>query len=189
MKSLITATLCALLGLAPAAIRAETITTPIGSLVVPEGLQILERDEKPDPKTGKPGGLIVFSKAKDLPRAVFIVSWSYVEPSDKPFDALEATVKIGNPFNKSLTRQNATVAKLGSVEGGRYEGLLPNGLRAISYMAANGPLRLLVLLKGPATSPYKELANDFARGVEAFEWNMPDTGTAPAPATPPKSSP
>ena len=153
---------------------ADTITTKIGTVNVPDGLQILDRDEKPDSKTGKPSGLIVFSRANDVPRAVYIITWSYVEPDGKAYDPLDAAVKIGNPFDKKLTSQDASNVKVGGVDGGRYEGTLPNGLKAISYVVANGPYRFIVLLKAPATSPYKELTNDFAKAIEQFVWALPE---------------
>lgn len=156
---------------------ADTITTKIGTVNVPDGLQILDRDEKPDSKTGKPSGLIVFSKANDVPRAVFIITWSYVEPDGKAYDPLDVAVKIGNPFDKKLTSQDARSVKVGGVDGGRYEGILPNGLKAISYVVANGPYRFIVLLKAPATSPYKELTNDFAKAIEQFAWALPEVNT------------
>lgn len=170
--------LFALISLFPLMSLAETITTKIGTVNVPNGLQILDRNENIDDKTGKPAGLIVFSRANDVPRAVFIITWAYSEPDakadGKPFDPLDAAVKLGNPFDKSLTSKNAISVKVGGVDAGRYEGTLPNGLKAISYVAANGPYRLIVLLKGPATSPYKELTNDFAKAVEQFVWTVPD---------------
>ena len=159
---------------------AESVTTTIGTFMAPDGVAVLDRDEKPDPKTGKPVGLIVFSKANDSPRAVFIVTWTYVESSDRPFDALDSAVKIGNPFDRSLTRDSAKAVAVGGIEGGRYEGILPNGLRAISYVAANGPYRLIILLKGPASSPYKQLADDFARGLEGFVWKLPEEAISKA---------
>ena len=51
-----------LLSLLPAVLCAETVTTRVGSLVAPDGLKVLDRSEKPDPKTGKLNGLIVFSR-------------------------------------------------------------------------------------------------------------------------------
>ncbi|MFL6658523.1 MAG: hypothetical protein ACJ8GW_10655 [Massilia sp.] len=159
--------------LIPAIGFAETVTTTIGTLLVPDGLAVLDRDEKPD-KAGKPGGLIVFSKANDLPRAVYIVTWNYAEPDGKPFDAMDAVVKLGNPYDKTLGAKDAKAVKVGGVDGARYEGILPTGMRAISYVAANGPYRFIVLLKGPKQSPYKELTDEFDRAIEKFVWKLPE---------------
>jgi len=67
------------------------------------------------------------------------------------------------------------------VEGGRHEGKLPNGLRAISYVAVKNGYRLIALLKGPADSPYKELADQFARDIEGFVWAQPLQGASAPP--------
>ncbi|WMW79617.1 hypothetical protein RF679_13275 [Undibacterium cyanobacteriorum] len=161
------------LSLLATSVQAETIKTAIGTFEVPDGLKILERDEKPDKVTGKPSGIIVFTKANDMPRAVFILSWTAVEVSDKPFDALDSAVKIGNPFNKDLTRKDATQTSIGGVAGGRFEGILPNGLRAVSYSVENSGYRLIVLLKGPNKTPYSELTDSFAKSVENLTWATP----------------
>lgn len=154
--------------------HAADVKTAFGSFVAPEGLQQLDRDDKPDAKTGKPGGMVVFSRANDLPRAVFIVTWMQLELDPaKPFDAQDAAVKIGNPFDRALTRDAAKPMLIGGVQGARYEGRLPNGLRAVSYAADQGGRRLIVLLKGPAASPYQELADAFAKGIEGFAWDVP----------------
>lgn len=162
--------------------HATDVKTPYGTFVAPEGLAVLDRDDRPDAKTGKPSSMLVFSKANDLPRAVFIVVCSYVEPDPaKPFDPLDSAVKIGNPFDRGLTREAARPVSVGGVEGGRFEGKLPNGLRAVSYTVAKGNYRLIVLLKGPANSPYKELADEFAKGIEGFAWAVPAEVAASAP--------
>lgn len=175
------ATLALCTSLLPA--HAEGVKTPCGSFIAPDGLQVLDRDDKPDAKTGKPSGMVVFSRANDLPRAVFIVVCSYVEPdAAKPFDAQDAAVRMGNPFDRKLTRDAAKPQVVGGVDGARFEGTLPNGLRAISYTADRGGYRLVVLLKGPANSPYKELADQFAKGIEGFAWALPAAdGAASAP--------
>lgn len=152
---------------------ADTLSTSIGRLVVPDGLQIVASDESPDPVSGKPGGLIVFTEATKLPRAEFVFTWDYIEPDTKPFDARSAAVKIGNPDNPALAAQDATSVKVGGIEGGRYAGILPNGLSVVSYVTVNGPYRLVVLLKGPAAEPYKALTKAFSRAVEAFVWKLP----------------
>ena len=85
----------------------------------------------------------------------------------------DGAVKIGNPFDKSLTRDAAKPALVGGVEGGRYEGKLPNGQRAVSYVVVKDGHRLVVLLKGPPGSPYKELTDAFAKSVEGFVWQAP----------------
>lgn len=159
--------------LVSASASAETIKTAMGVFEVPDGLKILERDERPDKATGKPAGLIVFTRANDYPRAVFILTWTSVEPSDKNFDALDSAVKIGNPFNKNLTRNDATEVSIGGVVGGRFEGILPNGLRAVSYSVEHAGFRLIALLKGPTASPYRELTDSFAKSVEGLVWGLP----------------
>jgi len=132
----------------------------------------VNREEKPD-KAGKPAGMAVYSRTDD-PRAVFIVVWNYAEPdAARPYDPLDGAVKIGNPFDKSLSRDAARPVLVGGVEGARYEGKLPNGLRAVSYVAVKDGYRLVVLLKGPPTSPYKELTDQFAKGIEGFAWSAP----------------
>ncbi len=165
--------------------QAESVKTPCGSFAAPDGLQVLDRDDKPDAKTGKPSGMVVFSRANDLPRAVFIVVCSYTEPdAAKPFDAQEAAVRMGNPFDRKLTRDAAKPQAVGGVDGARFEGTLPNGVRAISYTADRGGYRLVVLLKGPASSPYKELMNQFAQGIEGFSWMLPAAAGAAAASAP-----
>lgn len=49
---------------------------------------------------------------------------------------------------------------------------LPNGLCAVSYVAVKSGYRLVVLLKGPSGSPYKELTDQFAKGIEGFAWDV-----------------
>jgi hypothetical protein len=174
-------TLALLVGLlcAPAAHAAE-VKLPFGSFVAPDGVTVVNREEKPD-KAGKPAGMAVYSRNDD-PKAIFIVVWNYAEPDPaKPYDPLDGAVKIGNPFDKSLTRDAARPALVGGVEGGRYEGMLPNGQRSISYVVVNGGHRLIVLLKAPPGSPYKGLTDQFAGSVEGFAWAMPAQATASAP--------
>ncbi|MBI3347163.1 MAG: hypothetical protein HY020_08125 [Burkholderiales bacterium] len=176
--SLIAGLLCAPVG------HAAEVKTAFGSFNAPDGVTAVNREEKPD-KTGRPTGMAVYSRTDD-PKGVFIIVWSYAEPDPaKPYDPLDGAVKIGNPFDKSLTRDAAKPALVGGVEGGRYEGKLPNGLRAVSYVAVKDGYRLIVLLKGPATSPYKELTDAFAKGVEGFSWALPAPAPAPAPASAP----
>lgn len=163
----------------PAAHAAE-VKLPFGSFVAPDGVTVVNREEKPD-KAGKPAGMAVYSRTDD-PKAIFIVVWNYAEPDPaKPYDPLDGAVKIGNPFDKSLTRDAARPARVGGVEGGRYEGMLPNGQRSISYVVVNGGHRLVVLLKAPPNSPYKELTDRFVEGVEGFAWALPAQATASAP--------
>ena len=50
-----------------------------------------------------------------------------------------------------------------------------------SYVAVKNGYRVVVLLKGPANSPYKELADQFARGVEGFAWALPAEARASEP--------
>ncbi|WP_457420802.1 hypothetical protein [Roseateles sp. P5_E7] len=170
-RLLSTLTLIAGLLCAPATHPAE-VKTAYGSFNAPDGVTAVNREEKPD-KAGKPAGMAVYSRTDD-PKAVFIVLWNYAEPDPaKPYDPLDGAVKIGNPFDKSLTRDAAKPTLVGGVEAGRYEGKLPNGLRAISYVAVNGGYRLVVLLKAPPGSPYKELTDQFAKGIEGFAWSLP----------------
>ncbi len=161
---------------------AETVKTGIGDLTIPDGLAILSQDQKLDPATEEPSGIIVFGKAGDLPRAVFIITYVHAAPGGEPFDALDTAVKIGNPFDPSLTAKDAKPVKVGGISGGRFDGQLPNGLRAVSYAVDNNSYRLIVLLKGPAQNPYKRLTDDFAKAVEGFVWQLPTT-TAPASPT------
>lgn len=166
-----TLTLIAGLLSAPAAFAVE-VKLPFGHLVTPDGVTLLNREEKPD-KAGNPAGMAVLSRTDD-PKAIFILVWNYAEPDPaKPYDPLDGAVKIGNPFDKSLTRDAAKPALVGGVEGGRYEGKLPNGQRAISYVVVKDGNRLVVLLKGPPGSPYKELTDAFAKSVEGFVWQVP----------------
>lgn len=180
MKRLFTAlTLAAGLFCAVAAQAAE-VKTSFGSFNAPDGVSVVNREEKPD-KAGRPAGMAVYSRTDD-PKAVFIVVWSYAEPDPaRPYDPLDGAVKFGNPFDKKLTRDAARPAAVGGVEGGRYEGQLPNGLRSISYVAVKGGYRLIVLLKAPPDSPYKELMDAFAKGVEGFAWAVPAAAAASAP--------
>ncbi|MGM9483460.1 hypothetical protein ACS5PN_19840 [Roseateles sp. NT4] len=164
---------------ATATAHALEVKTSFGSFKAPDGVGEVNREEKPD-KAGKPTGMAVYSRTDD-PKAVFIVVWSYAEPDPaKPYDALDGAVKFGNPFDKKLTRDAAKPVPLGGVEGARYEGKLPNGLRSISYVAVNGGYRLIVLLKGPNDSPYKETMDAFSKGVEGFAWTLPAAPAASA---------
>jgi len=166
--------------LAAAPSLALEVKTAFGSFNAPDGVSMVNREEKPD-KTGRPAGMAVYSRTDD-PKAVFIVVWSHAEPDPaKPYDPLDGAVKIGNPFDRKLTRDAARPAMVGDVEGGRYEGRLPNGLRAVSYVAVKGGYRLIALLKGPADSPYKELTDAFAKGIEGFAWALPAEPGASAP--------
>ena len=159
--------------------HAAEVKTSYGSFKVPDGVSEVNREEKPD-KTGRPAGMAVYSRTDD-PKAVFIVVWSFAEPDPaRPYDALDGAVKFGNPFDKKLTRDAAKPVTLGGVEGGRYEGRLPNGLRAVSYVAVNSGYRLIVLLKGPNDSPYKETMDAFAKGVEGFAWALPGEASTKA---------
>lgn len=183
MARLLSGLVLAVCLLGAAASQAADVKTPFGSFVVPDGLTEVNREEKADPRTGKPAGMAVLARSNDA-KAVFIVVWSYAEPDPaKPYDALEGAVRIGNPFDKSLTRDAAQAVQVGGVDGGRYEGKLPNGQRAVSYVAAHRGYRLVVLLKGPAGSPYKETVDLFGKGVEGFAWALPEPATATAPAS------
>ncbi|MFG6430626.1 hypothetical protein [Roseateles sp. LYH14W] len=166
-----------LLGLAPA--HAAEVKLPFGSFVAPDGVTVVNREERPD-KAGKPAGMAVYSRTDD-PKAVFILVWSHAEPDPaKPYDALDGAVKFGNPFDKSLTRDAAKPVLVGGVDGARYEGALPNGLRSISYVVVNGGHRLIVLLKAPPGNPYKALTDQFAKSVEGFAWALPAQAAASA---------
>lgn len=160
--------------------HAADVNTSFGKFVAPDGVTVVNREEKPD-KAGKPAGMAVYSRTDD-PKAVFIVVWNYAQPDPaRPYDPLDGAVKIGNPFDKTLTRDAAKPTLVGGVEGGRYEGKLPNGQRAVSYVAVKDGYRLVVLLKGPPGSPYKELTDQFAQGVEGFAWALPVAVAASAP--------
>jgi hypothetical protein len=172
------ALIAGLLGAATA--HAVEVKLPFGSFVAPDGVTAVNREEKPD-KAGKPAGMAVYSRTND-PKAVFILVWNHAEPDPaRPYDALDGAVKIGNPFDKTLTRDAAKPALVGGVEGGRYEGTLPNGLRAVSYVAVKDGYRLVVLLKAPPKSPHKELTDQFAKAVEGFAWQLPAQAAASAP--------
>jgi hypothetical protein len=165
-------TLCAGLLVAPPASAAE-VKTAFGSFTAPDGLAEVNREEKTDPKTGKPAGMVVLTRADD-PKAVFIILCTYAEPDPaRPYDPLDGAVKIGNPFDKSLTRDAAKPVQVGGAEGGRYEGKLPNGLRAVSYVAMKDGYRIVVLLKGPPSSPYQETMQQIGKGIERFAWALP----------------
>lgn len=162
---------------APAAHAAE-VKTSFGSFNAPDGVTVVNREEKPD-KAGNPTGMAVYSRTDD-PKAIFIVVWSYAEPDPaKPYDALDGAVKFGNPADKSLTRDAAKPVLVGGVEGGRYEGKLATGQRSISYVAVNNGYRLIVLLKAPPGSPYKDLMDQFAKGIEGFVWALPAGASEP----------
>lgn len=164
----------------PAA-RAADVKIAFGSFVTPDGVSVVNREEKQD-KAGKPTGMAVFSPTDD-PKAIFIVVWSFAEPDPaKPYDPLDGAVKIGNPFDKSLTRDAARPALVGGVEGGRYEGKLPNGMRAVSYVAVRSGYRVIALLKNPPSKAYQELADQFAKGIERFAWAVPAEAAASVPS-------
>lgn len=170
-RLLCTLTLAAGLLGAPLA-HALDVKLPFGTLSAPDEVTAVNREEKTD-KAGKPTGMAVFSRAKD-PKAVFILVWNYAEPDPaRPYDPLDGAVKIGNPFDKALTRDAARPAQVGGVDGGRYDGLLPNGQRAVSYVAVKDGYRLVVLMKSPPDGPYPALAEQFSKSVEAFSWSTP----------------
>lgn len=159
--------------------HALDVKLPFGSFAAPDDVAAVNREEKPD-KAGRPAGMAVFSRAKD-PKAVFILVWNYADPDPaKPYDPLDGAVKIGNPFDKTLTRDAAKPVQVGGVEAGRYDGTLPNGQRAVSYVAVKDGHRLIVLMKTPIGSPYKELTDAFAKSVEGFAWDMAVAASAPA---------
>jgi hypothetical protein len=152
----------------PLALQAETVSLPPGSFEAPDDVAVLDKQEANNEKTGKPEGLIVFGRKGDQPRAVFIVTWMADDGSTR--DLLDAAVKIGNPFDPSLTAKDAEEVKFGGVAAGSWSGLLPNGLFARSYVVNHNGYRLVVLLKGPDQSPYKGLLKDFAKALEKFTW-------------------
>lgn len=177
MQRLFSALTLAFSLLGAVAAQAAEVKTAFGSFNAPDGVSVVNREEKPD-KAGKPTGMAVYSRTDD-PKAVFIVVWSYAEPDPaKPYDALDGAVRFGNPFDKKLTRDAARPVTVGGVDGARYEGKLPNGLRAVSYVAVNNGYRLIVLLKAPPDSPYKELTDAFAKSLEGFAWALPAAGAA-----------
>jgi len=160
--------------LAALAAPAAEVKTSFGSFNAPDGVKVVKREEKPDKS-----GVAVYSRADD-PKAVFIVVWNAIDPA-KPYDVLDGAVKFGNPFDRKLTRDAARPAAVGGVEGGRYEGKLPDGQRSVSYVAVKDGYRLVVWLRGPDDSPYRELTDAFAKGVEGFAWQLPAQAEASAP--------
>lgn len=158
---------------ATATVHALEVKTSFGSLNAPDSVKVVKREEKPDKS-----GVAVYSRTDD-PKVVFIVVWNQVDPA-KPYDVLDAAVKFGNPYDKKLTRDAARPALVGGVEAGRYEGKLPDGLRSVSYVAVKSGYRLVVWLRAPEDSPYKELTDAFAKGVEGFAWALPAEAAASA---------
>lgn len=171
--------LLALVVAMPALASAETIAIPPGSFEAPAGLETLDRTEEVDPVTGKPNGILVFTKAGDLPRAIFIVT--YTVAADAPaFDARDAAVKIGNPFDPALTAKDAEPVAIGGASGATYRGTLANGLVVKSYAVEKNGYRIVVLLKAPPKNQYETLMDAFSKSFEAFSWK---TGAKPKPAS------
>ena len=170
-------------GTLPALVRAETVSLAPGSFEVPDGLQVLDRSEDVNPKTGKAEGMIVFSRKGDVPRAVFIVTYLGEDGTSEPTDPRDAAVKIGNPFDPALGAKDARDVPIGGVVGATYSGTLPNGLVARSYVVSNNGYRLVVLLKGPDAKPYAPLMESFAEGFEHFSWVAPPAPAAQAGGT------
>jgi hypothetical protein len=150
---------------------AATVTLPLGSFEAPEDVDLLDKQENVNATTGKTEGLMVFGRKGDAPRAVFIIT--YLSDDGASMDVLEAAVKIGNPFDPSLTPKDAQEVTVGGIPGATYAGTLPNGLIAKSYVVRHNGYRLIVLLKGPDKSPYKGLLKDFAKALENFSWTAP----------------
>jgi hypothetical protein len=169
-----------LLPLLPALAAAETLSLPPADIALPDGLQNLDRNEAPDEATGKPGGIAVYTKQGDLPRSIFIFTYVPVATNGEPFDARDAAVKIGNPFDTSLKPTAAKPIEIDGAAGARYSGTLPNGLKVTSYAIEHGGYRLVVLLKGPPQQPYKALMEAVAKAVEGLQWKAAATATAPA---------
>lgn len=164
----------------PALASAETIAIPPGSFEAPAGLETLDRTEEVDPVTGKPNGILVFTKAGDLPRAIFIVSYTVAAADAPAFDARDAAVKIGNPFDPALTAKEAEPVAIGGVAGATYRGTLANGLVVKSYAVEKNGYRIVVLLKAPPKKQYETLMDAFAKSFQAFSWK---TGDKPKPAS------
>lgn len=174
MQRLISAlSLAAGLSCATATVHALEVKTSFGSFDAPDGVKVVKREEKPDKS-----GVAVYSRADD-PKAVFIVVWNAIDPA-KPYDVLDGAVKFGNPFDKRLTRDAAKPALVGGVQAGRYDGKLPDGLRSVSYVAVKDGYRLVVWLRAPEESPYKELTDAFAKSTEGFAWALPADAAASA---------
>lgn len=169
MKKSTALTVLALICL-PLMAHAEKVSLALGEFEISDDLVILDRKEEIDEKSGKSEGLIVFSKKGDLGRAVFIVSYLADDPSLPPLDPLDGAVKIGNPFDTSLTSKDARSVSVGGAAGGSYSGILHTGLAATSYVVAHGGYRLIVLLKGPNTKPYQKLMKEFSQALEKFVW-------------------
>lgn len=153
--------------------HAETLKTSIGSFEVPDGMTILDRDEKPNAKTGMPSGLIVMAHTSAAPRSIFIVTWEHVTPGEAAADLRLTAVKVGNPFNKALTGQDAAEASIGGAPGARYDGTLPNGLKVTSLVGLKQDIKLVMMSRGPASDGHARLSGAFAKGVEQFQWSLP----------------
>lgn len=169
MKSPSLLTLFALLCL-PMMAQAEKLSLAPGDLEASDELVVLDRKEELDEKSGKMEGIIVLSKKSDPGRAVFIISYLGEDPSKPVLDPLDGAVKIGNPFDSSLTSKDAKAVSIGGAPGGTWTGILPNGLTATSYVVSHSGYRLIVLLKGPDTKPYRKLIKEFSEALEKFVW-------------------
>lgn len=153
----------------------QTVSIPPGVFEISDNLKVLDRSEEINPSTGMAAGMIVFGPKGDLPRAVFIITYTPEKGTTPPGEALDAAVKIGNPFNPALTAKDAHLVFLGGAQAGSYSGILPNGLIARSFVVSNNGYRLTVLLKGPNQPAYKNLMDSFAAGLEHFRWAAPSS--------------
>ncbi|MFZ5636080.1 MAG: hypothetical protein ACOY82_05780 [Pseudomonadota bacterium] len=162
---------------------AETLSLPPGAFELPDGLQTLDRSETPDESTGKPSGIAVFTREGDLPRAVFIVTYVPAASDEAPFDARDAAVKIGNPFDPSLGPDAAKFIVIDGAPAAAYAGTLPNGLEVKSYAVEHNGYRIVVLLKGPAQKPYRSLMSRFAQAFEGLRWSTPSPTPVAMPET------
>ncbi|GLH72827.1 hypothetical protein GETHLI_13290 [Geothrix limicola] len=159
--------------LAHVPLLAETVRMAPGSFEVPSHVQVLDRKEDVHPALGQVEGMIVFGPKDDLPRAVFIVSYTTEKNAAQPKDLLDAAVKVGNPFTPTLSSKDAQLISFGGVQAGTYFGTLPNGLVARSYVVSHNGYRVVALLKGPSSLPYKKLMDAFSAGLEHFQWAAP----------------
>ena len=174
--------LCLLL--LPALASAETLSLPPADIALPDGLQNLDRNESPDEATGKPAGIAVYTKQGDLPRSIFIFTYTPTTANGDRFDARDAAVKIGNPFDTSLKPDAAKPIEIDGATGARYSGTLPNGLKVTSYAIEHNGYRLIVLLKGPPQQPYKALMDAVAKAIERLHWKAPAAEAPTAPTAP-----
>lgn len=164
--------------------RAETFTTPVLSFDAPDNLVVLDRDDSA--QGGKPATFLVLGVKGDVPRAVFIITCSQTKADAPKSDLGDVAVKMGNPFDPKLTAADADDVVIGGLPGKRYDGILPNGLRAVSYVAERDGYLLIVVLKGPTSKPYGRAIDQMSAAIEQLRWTLP-VADAAKPAAEPSS--